>query len=278
MTENISIKKAFTHGGKFHSDDVFSAALLKILFPEIDITRGFEVPEGYDGLVFDIGLGEYDHHQNDREIRENGCPYAAFGLLWRRFGNYLLSEDEAEKFDESFIQPLDYSDNTGEPCDLSKTISVFNPCWDEEADSDEYFFKAVELAKTILERHILYTKGKEKANELLYEAMKGMKNHILVLQRFIPWKKYLMESDVYFVIYPSKRGGYNVQPAVQNEEKDSFKVPFPVEWWGKSIEELQNISGIKTLTFCHATGFLLATDSLEDAIAACEKAMIENNE
>lgn len=34
-----------------------------------------------------------------------------------------------------------------------------------------------------------------------------MKNHILILSRFIPWKKYLMDTEVYFVIFPSKRGG-----------------------------------------------------------------------
>ena len=52
--------KAFTHSGKFHADDVFSSALLLYLNPEITITRGSKVPEGYDGIVFDIGRGEYD--------------------------------------------------------------------------------------------------------------------------------------------------------------------------------------------------------------------------
>lgn len=41
--------KAFTHSGKFHADDVFSSALLLYLNPEITITRGSKVPEGYDG-------------------------------------------------------------------------------------------------------------------------------------------------------------------------------------------------------------------------------------
>ena len=46
---------AFTHSGKFHADDVFSAALLLYLNPEIMITRGNRVPEDFDGIVFDIG-------------------------------------------------------------------------------------------------------------------------------------------------------------------------------------------------------------------------------
>lgn len=68
--------KAFTHGGKFHADDVFSAALLLYLNPEIQISRGNQVPEDFDGIVFDIGRGAYDHHQKDSRIRENGVPYA----------------------------------------------------------------------------------------------------------------------------------------------------------------------------------------------------------
>ena len=83
---------AFTHGGKFHADDVFSAALLLYLNPEIVITRGNRVPEDFDGIVFDIGRGEYDHHQKDSRIRENGIPYAAFGLLWEELGTEILGD------------------------------------------------------------------------------------------------------------------------------------------------------------------------------------------
>ena len=49
--------EAFTHSGKFHADDVFSAALLLYLNPEIQITRGNRVPEEYEEIVFDIGRG-----------------------------------------------------------------------------------------------------------------------------------------------------------------------------------------------------------------------------
>lgn len=53
LLEKIKQKNAsaFTHSGKFHADDVFSAALLLYLNPEITITRGNQVPENYEGLV-----------------------------------------------------------------------------------------------------------------------------------------------------------------------------------------------------------------------------------
>ena len=57
--------QAFTHGAKFHSDDVFATAFLRLIKPEIQVTRGFEVPADFDGIVYDIGRGRFDHHQED---------------------------------------------------------------------------------------------------------------------------------------------------------------------------------------------------------------------
>src|SRR5690554_5270603 len=81
--------KAFTHSGKFHSDDVFSAALLTYLNPNIDIIRDYDIPEDFEGIVFDIGGGKFDHHQEGALVRDNGIPYAAFGLLWKEFGTLI---------------------------------------------------------------------------------------------------------------------------------------------------------------------------------------------
>lgn len=66
--------KGFTHGGKFHADDVFSTALLQILRPDIQVTRGFVVPDDFDGIVYDVGGGMFDHHSEPRECRPNGVP------------------------------------------------------------------------------------------------------------------------------------------------------------------------------------------------------------
>ena len=72
---------AFTHSGKFHADDVFSAALLLYLNPEITILRGNRVPEEFAGIVFDIGRGRYDHHQKDSRVRENGIAFSGRNLV-----------------------------------------------------------------------------------------------------------------------------------------------------------------------------------------------------
>ena len=132
---------AITHGGKFHADDVFSTALIKKVNPGINIVRTFEIPDDFDGIVFDIGFGKYDHHQEGADVRDNGLPYAAFGLLWRDFGVTVLTgagclpaqaAKEAARFDEGFIQALDHSDNTGYQNQLADVISDFNPSWDSD--------------------------------------------------------------------------------------------------------------------------------------------------
>ena len=108
LMEQIKEKdaQAFTHSGKFHADDVFSSALLLSVNPEITIHRGSQVPEDFKGIVFDIGRGKYDHHQRDSRIRENGVPYAAFGLLWEELGAEILGEELAEKFDAVCVEDL----------------------------------------------------------------------------------------------------------------------------------------------------------------------------
>ena len=86
---NLAQKGCVTHSSRFHADDVLSAALLKIsgVIPDVSvIQRVGRVPQDFDGLAFDIGGGEFDHHQHNARVRPNGNKYAAFGLLWNAVG------------------------------------------------------------------------------------------------------------------------------------------------------------------------------------------------
>ena len=275
---------AFTHSGKFHADDVFSAALLLYLNPEIMITRGNRVPEDFDGIVFDIGRGQYDHHQKDSRIRENGIPYAAFGLLWEELGADILGEELAQKFDESFVQPLDNNDNTGEKNELATLIGNFNPTWDAEGSNDEAFFQAVSVAGMILENKFERFRGNERADKRVEEiyahhkqAVHDREKHrddarILILPEFVPCQKFLSETEIAFVIFPSNRGGYCIQPQ-KKEYSMNYKCSFPVEWLGLENEELVVATGLKSAGFCHKGGFLMTTGELADAVQACHISM-----
>ena len=276
LLEEIKKKdaKAFTHGGKFHADDVFSSALLLYINPEIVISRGNKVPEDFDGIVFDIGRGRYDHHQKDSRVRENGVPYAAFGLLWEVLGKEILGEELAEKMDESFIQPLDINDNTGEKNELATLIGNFNPPWDAKGGSDEAFFQAVSVAGMILENKFERYRGNARADQRVEQVLEehNPKDRILVLPEFIPCQKALAETEIAFVIFPSNRGGYCIQPQ-KRENSMNYKCSFPSQWLGLEGEELVKETGLSSAVFCHKGGFLMTVGELEDAKAACKKAL-----
>lgn len=283
--------KAFTHSGKFHADDVFSSALLLYLNPQITITRGNRVPEGYDGIVFDIGRGRYDHHQRDSRVRENGVPYAAFGLLWEELGSGILGETLAQRFDEEFVQPLDNNDNTGEKNELASLIGNFNPVWDETEAADGLteeerdrglsvgFLRAVQVAGMVLENKFARYRADARADEkidqvLAMQETQGGDARILVLPEFVPCQKRLKETDTAFVIFPSNRGGYCIQPQ-KKPDSMNYKCSFPKRWQGLENEELQEATGLASAGFCHKGGFLMTVGDEADAIRACEISLEE---
>lgn len=269
----------YTHGGRFHADDVFSTALLRMLNPKIKIQRVMELSEDTIGIIYDIGRGEFDHHQPDAPIRDNGVPYAACGLLWRKFGPYFFTSKCGEEripeavlqFDESFVQPLDLDDNTGCGNMLASIIGSFNPYWDENSDGDQNFWKAVQFAQEILERKLGFLYSQFRADTVVEEAIQRMEDGIVKLPVYAPWKPVVVRSDAEFVIYPSQRGGYCAQ-AVPGKEEGSLRCPFPISWAGKENQELEQVSEINGLRFCHRARFLVSADTAETCVKACQEA------
>lgn len=259
--------KGFTHGGKFHADDVFATALLQILRPDIKVVRGFVVPDDFDGIVYDVGGGMFDHHSEPRESRPNGTPYAAFGLLWRMLGPQLVGEHQARLLDENFIQPLDLNDNTGEQNSLADAIGSFNPVWDAKEEPDACFWRAVVFAKQVLENEIAAANAVNRADETVQRAYRSAKDGIVVLPAYMPWKNGLYKSEALFVVYPSQRGGYSAQCVTDTRTKRS-KVPFPSSWAGQPEAVLRQKSGLG-VRFCHPSRFLITTDDKQQAIEAC---------
>ncbi len=265
--------EAMTHAGRFHTDDVFSAALLKILNPQIKIVRRNVIPEGYQGLVFDLGDGCFDHHGDRARFRDNGVQYASFGLLWKEYGCTLVSAKEARAFDESFVQPLDIQDNNGGNNLLCRAITQFNPKWDEEdADPGEAFSRAVAFAGDILENEIKSMHSTENAEQIVLACLEKREEGIVVLPKGMPWKALLIPEEVYYVVYPSQRGGYHAQAVPVSVDSQQCKRPFPEEWRGKSAG-LDEITGLKGLIFCHIHGYLLGAKDKETAVSACKLAL-----
>src|SRR3989338_5197622 len=96
-----SPKTIITHDGKFHADDVFAVATLLLILrresPSVSIVRSRDSAlVARADFVIDVG-GQYneeknrfDHHQiGGAGERKNGIPFAAFGLVWKKFGEAL---------------------------------------------------------------------------------------------------------------------------------------------------------------------------------------------
>ena len=279
-----------THSGNFHADEVFATVVLSKLIDKENITlcRISAITQNEKGIVYDIGYGEYDHHQpGGNGERLNGVKYAAFGLIWKAFGKeYLKSinatniDDVWEAIDKKLVQNVDSIDNGQlkistqfdfEVITLSNVISMYNSNWDDENENqDEQFLKALDLANNIFERIVKNAISKMNAKEKIEMSIKKSKNHILVLDEFMPWKEFLLESengkDILFAVFPSNRGGYNVYAVPKELGSFESRKLFPESWAGLKDEDLQKVSGVETATFCHTNRFLSVAKSKEDAL------------
>lgn len=282
--------KGYTHSGVFHADDVFASALLKMLYGnEFDIERVSKVPEdvGEDVIVFDIGLGEFDHHQIDAPVRPNGVKYAAFGLLWRRFGKYLVLRDETiELFDRTFVQTIDAIDN-GQVAPtitddisaftMSSLVSAFNPVSLVDGFPNIEFGHAVKMAKQILLIVLNNVITKIEYGYVVDAIVEQTKNGILVLDQAMPWQESVFShpnrKTILYVVYPSTRRDWKVQCVPDKPGSFGTRKSLPKEWWGLNDKELQKVCDVNDAIFTHKVGFIGGAATKEGAIEMAEKAI-----
>lgn len=287
-----------THGGVFHADDVLATVIMSKLLGTARVLRTFKVPADTvknTVIVYDIGLGTYDHHQKGGNgARENGVPYSSVGLLWRDFGRELLkdfSEDEAWQIwkyvDRFLISGIDAVDNGDLPkrdypiqdMNVSRIISEFNPDWDSTETSDEAFMRAVAFAEIIFNNTLSKAISEAKAGTVVEKAIEASTDGILILKQFVPWQHQLFTTrnekanDIMFVVYPSNRGGYNWQTVPTLPGGREYRKRVPNTWLGAGVDELRKLTNASTATFCHIAGFIGGAETLEDTIAMVKCAL-----
>lgn len=270
MKDIQKIKKGITHAGRFHTDDVLSTVLLLELNPNIEIERVSEYiadDSNEEELAYDIGLGEFDHHQENREIDEFGYPYSAFGKLWREFGRSYLErygfqniETAFDKFNRFYVSKVNQGDNIGYKNVFkfyeNDLIIRFNPSWMEKKEkldiSNKQFFKAVEFAKMLFENwmRVLYEQIElsDLEQSIWDRAVQNGKDGIVVLEEKIPWQIFIKKKgyeDVKLIIDKSDRGGYSIT----SKDKDLYQ-----------------IKDSKYLTFVHPSKFMGVAETLDKAI------------
>lgn len=275
-----TITKAITHGGKFHTDDVLSTVLIKMLNPNIVIERVNEyVGDDSDEnvIVYDIGFGEFDHHQQSNEVNKFGHKYSAFGKLWTVYGKGLLEQKGFKKIEDAYstfyrfyVDKVDQGDNESyrnvKHFIENSLIIEFNPKWYEASSNpnayNEQFDQAVEFSTLLMENWLrkLYTQIEvnSQEEEIWEKAVDNMEDGIAVLDENIDWRIQYNRSkneNVKIVISASPRGGYRVTSINEDEIK---------------IQDSEHLS------FVHVNRFMGVADTKEKAVLAA-KETIKNN-
>ena len=74
-------------------------------------------------------------------------------------------------------------------------------------------------------------------------------------------------------MYPSNRGGYGIKTIKKSLEDKTDRLPFPESWAGLEKEELEKVSGIKDIEFCHIGRFLVTCKTKEAAYQVLDKVL-----
>lgn len=289
-----------THDGFFHADDVFAIAVVNLWAKsegkQIKIIRSreqkiFETAQMVVdiGGVYDVKTNHFDHHQpGGAGKRPNGIPYAAFGLVWRHFGEKITFKEAAALVEKKLVMPIDAIDNA---VDLSTPIfpgvsdySIANAIWtmgefDEGVGNDESFRRAVDFASRILSGEIKKAESAIKGEKVVVaEILAQEEPDVLILPVYYPWTKTVTRyQKIKFVIFPDKGSTkWCIQAAT--DDASSFRndrISFPVEWRGLVDEVLAAKSGIPTAVFCHSSGFFGVAKSREGAVEMARKVIGE---
>lgn len=245
------------HDGPHHADDVFCIACLKIINHNILVIRTRN-QEQLDKANFqvDVGgkynpeLGFFDHHQVDFNERypspnvnkyEIGPKLAAFGLIWRHFGNKVVEHTLNRfnyKYDESCITFIyrqvekstvicsDIVDNGEQRSfyidsgayrfpSIIKFIQNYNPSpWVESdvTNTIHYFDEAVTIATKYLEREIIKCYSQYMARDQILSLVKNVnEDGLLILEEYLPWSPIFSQfpeevTHIKMVIFPSSDG------------------------------------------------------------------------
>lgn len=281
-----------THNGRFHSDDVFSVALLKSLYPHANVVRSRD-PEELSacdivldvGGAYDVATRRFDHHQpGGAGSRPNGINYSAFGLIWQEYGlQYCQQNEEAwRRLDRGFVSSFDAYDNgqktyeiTVEDAKVTELQDLFdnylNPNLGESAelaDFDRQFDVAVGIATLILERAMLRKVAEVDSEQYFYETWsKSPDKRYVVLEKFATsGEKAEDMPELLYYVYQAPNKAWNIKAIPPEKGSYTPKKPFPESWAGLRDAELAAETGVADAVFCHNGRHLCGASSREGAL------------
>ncbi len=297
MKDTVTI---VTHSGNFHSDDIFGVATVSLKLEKEGIpfkivrTRDPSIREKADyvldtGSVYDPDINRFDHHQTGGAgVRDNGVPYATFGLVWKKFGEFLCKNKEiVDAVEKKLILPIDALDNGVDiftqvnPAitvyGLRDITLVFRTTWKEdEGELYTRFLFLVDIAKKIIQREIIFIEDQREANIIIKKTYDTLSDkRVLVLDRGYDWKDIVTTMpEVMFVVYPKLSDStWGVQNTRDNLSSYDARVYFPQSWGGKNDTELEKVTGVSGSIFCHKNLWMAVAKTKEAAIKLADIAL-----
>lgn len=299
-------KTVVTHCGSFHADDVFACATLSLYFKKNNIkysvtrTRDESLINNAD-YVFDVGgvhdpsKNRFDHHQpGGAGKRENGIPYAAFGLVWKEFGPLLCNNNKEilQDIDRRLVQPIDAIDNgisISEPSDcglfdygIHGIISAYQNTWKEGLDDKKQlqsFLNLVDFFEGIIKREIERSSHRLEIIQLIEDAYQNSENkEIVEIPYHVGVGSLVQVLDKYKeVMYVVCRSNKNWKALAMRKSPCTFenRKSLPTAWAGKRGKELQDITGVSDAVFCHNALWMAVAKSRLGAWQLAELALIE---
>lgn len=286
--------KIATHSGGFHTDDVFAVATLQLVHGVDNVvvirTRDEAMLASADivvdvGGVYDVEAKRFDHHQIGGPVRDNGIPFAAFGLVWQEYGEQVTgSKEVAADIERMLVLAVDAGDsgvnlytlNNSDiaPYELYQVTRSFLPEWGSDKNKDEAFLQAVDFARELLSRIIVQKQADQKMKAIIaytYETTEDKR--VLMFDVAVSPIACIEYPEVLLVVCPDDPSvNDNWTATTVRKEYGTFegRVKFPNEWLGLREEKLVEVSGITDAVFCHKGGFFFVAGSKEGVMQAVE--------
>ncbi len=281
LTDNLNEANCVTHSGTFHVDDVIATIFLSKIFDKIILIRipSIENIQTKNKVVYDIGFGEFDHHQKNRNgKRLNGIYYSSIGLLWKKYGKKYLRKQNVYDIDKTFnyideelIQYIDATDNMQQEYLKSKIspdfIKLYNPQWNENISENESFINVLKFADEFWNVYIKHAIAEVEAIQIILDKVNTSENIYATFDKDFPYRKaikFIRNKKVKYLIFKSKRQGYDIRALY---DTNKFKIEL-IEIG--NINDARRISKVDDLIYVDTYGKLCCTNTLEGALKLIE--------
>lgn len=295
--------KIVTHWQNFHIDELFAISFIRLYVDkDLDIIRTRdknvlnEATKDPNVWVLDVG-GEYnpeiknfDHHQKSfNETWADGTPMSTCGIVWLylKENNYLsqhMNKETISEIEKRVIINVDKQDNGIEFWREAYFIGLFNRQTNDNEIHNRQFNKALNATTEFFKNLFGDIRNDLKSLKVAEKSVKSSSDFDNVVfmdtnnNKAFSKLTELTDKQICVLPYKSKTTWIIKSLPVKGSSSYSISCPMPSSWRGLSDKDLQDVSDVEGMVFCHKTGFMCVFEGTkEDAISLANKIYLHNN-